>query len=1385
MDKILHSDIIQEGDPFFEAIEGAKQLLTAIRALKDEGEVRIKATIINLKSSKPNTPEGQHDIANESANIDKMSKAMSGLNTAAADVNKQYIILTTSSKKYGDQVAKLTKAEREALNVASQKATEETEAILNISRALVGQTELEKKVYKTKSALSAQRISEIKAEVLAGQKAAEAKRRDNERMLASAIRVRDEIRKADNKAMLAGAKKVMGEYQSDKSAEAKAVESLARQRQRASEAALKQEVREKELRAAMNMQAKSIEDLQKQTNALIAARKKVDITTKEGRREYDQLTAAIRRNNDELKKHDARIGNHQRSVGNYVMAIRNAWLGYMAAMAGTVMAVKRYINMNAELDDAMASVRRTTGMTQKEVYGLNETLRSFNTRTSQKSLLDLAHVAGKLGIAKNDIAGFVKAADMIGVALGKDIGNNEEAINQLGRIVQIFKLNIGSTMEEALLKVGSAIKDLGNASVAEETNILDFTKRLGGLAPAAGVSVDKIMGLAATYDILGQTMEVSSTATSQIWIGMAQKTEEFARIAGMTVKDFSALMKKDFNEAFIAFVTGLQKGKGGIEELASYFDGLGLDGRRIIGVMTVLSDKIGVYRDQMRIAKQSLDAGTTAAEQFAIQNQTLAASIEKLNKAWRNFLANSGSINAFRKAVDGLAFSFRKMSADFSDDELEKLTVRLEQIKGRVSVSLFNLFTGKPIVQSSVTKDDEKLIEQIEARIEEIKKEREHANKVNETIKERIRLERELIAELRVRFGLKSTDEERIFMSTQEAFFPQQAIRKKGIMEQPDLVPKESEYEQLNFEKEQTEAARKKAIDDEKKRQEAYYQFLLKLGLLTADRIVEHERQVQIESGAWAKANAKERAAWEVQARIDALNVVKEKSAELLNYEYDYRVVMAERTGEEVYFIEHDRFEKLMQLYEHDVDKYREYKIKLIKLEDEFNAKVKKRQEELFDDIARLRKENTEQGFENELLAVQNKIEAIKNKKESGGRGRVPVDLTEADISELNRLTQEKNNILKRQADDEIAQIDRKIAALNRLIEARIRAGEGSSPEVEKMQGQRTQLDLQKKSIELNLEKNTEKNTEFSTDIQPRGIESFFNAEQWQSDLQKINSVLQEWASSVNSILASMTAQYQQQMDEQIAILENRYSREYEMLDEAVKNKTMSELKAANKKTELEKKQKAEQLKIEREYKKKQQELAVISAIINVALGVTQALAGSPPPLNFIAAALVAVAGAVEISAISSQKFAKGGSGLVDEKKGGVLVGKSHRQGGIKLNGIGEAEDGEYFGIINRDATRQYKAVLPRIFKSLNEKTFVVNNGFVEDHTIVRNHINNRQFEKVIDRRAIPSVTVNVNNPYGREMLEEMRRKRPQTQIVETQHERIERTGNYTLITRK
>lgn len=90
-----------------------------------------------------------------------------------------------------------------------------------------------------------------------------------------------------------------------------------------------------------------------------------------------------------------------------------------------------------------------------------------------------------------------------------------------------------------------------------------------------------------------------------------------------------------------------------------------------------------------------------------------------------------------------------------------------------------------------------------------------------------------------------------------------------------------------------------------------------------------------------------------------------------------------------------------------------------------------------------------------------------------------------------------------------------------------------------------------------------------------------------------------------------------------------------------------------------------EDRKIEREKRKLQREAAVaqkkaslFSAILSLAQGVATALGSAPPPANFILAALVAIAGGIQIAAIQSQAlpaFAEG----TDSAPGGVaLVGE-------------------------------------------------------------------------------------------------------------------------------
>ena len=127
---------------------------------------------------------------------------------------------------------------------------------------------------------------------------------------------------------------------------------------------------------------------------------------------------------------------------------------------------------------------------------------------------------------------------------------------------------------------------------------------------------------------------------------------------------------------------------------------------------------------------------------------------------------------------------------------------------------------------------------------------------------------------------------------------------------------------------------------------------------------------------------------------------------------------------------------------------------------------------------------------------------------------------------------------------------------------------------------------------------------------------------------------------------------------------------------EALQKQQMEKEKIAKKEEVLKKKQEA----LEKKRKMNQKQQSLVNAIINTALGVTQALGAYPPPASYALAAAVGALGAVQIGLISSQKFAKGGQ----------LDAPSHQQGGYKIptkRGIAEVEGNEF--VVNKKTTMQ------------------------------------------------------------------------------------------------
>ena len=171
--------------------------------------------------------------------------------------------------------------------------------------------------------------------------------------------------------------------------------------------------------------------------------------------------------------------------------------------------------------------------------------------------------------------------------------------------------------------------------------------------------------------------------------------------------------------------------------------------------------------------------------------------------------------------------------------------------------------------------------------------------------------------------------------------------------------------------------------------------------------------------------------------------------------------------------------------------------------------------------------------------------------------------------------------------------------------------------------------------------------------------------DKYEEKLQEQKDLTQEYSNNINSI------------EDELATA--RGDRREKLIDDL--NAQMAAQRASlaqEKMIENEKKKEEEKKeKLELQQRKKERDRAVISAIISTALATANGLATQPfVPVGIAMGALATSLGAVQIALIKSQKYANGG----------VIQGKPHSQGGVKvLGGRAEVEGGEF--ITNKQST--------------------------------------------------------------------------------------------------
>ena len=358
-------------------------------------------------------------------------------------------------------------------------------------------------------------------------------------------------------------------------------------------------------------------------------------TIQRGTKEWDEYNDKLKQVKKELKK----IAEEQKVVTDSGLSFKDMLDigGNLSMIAASVIDVKDSIaefvrdNVDSyiELDAEMANVQKFTGMIRQSVEELNEEFKEIDTRTSVVELNKLAEEAGRLGkTSQEDVLGFVKAADIINVALD-DLG--EGATLEISKLTNIFGDEKALGTEKSMLAVGSVINELSQNCTAAAPYLANFTKRLAGVGAQADMTIPQIMGFAAVLDSQGQAVEMSATAVSQLITKMFQDPAKIAKAVGMDVKEFTDMVKTDTNGALLTLLERLNA-FGNMDVLAPVFKEMGTDGARASAVLASLAGNVDMVRQQQEVATEAYKEATSVVKEFSVQNETEEAKLEKKRK---------------------------------------------------------------------------------------------------------------------------------------------------------------------------------------------------------------------------------------------------------------------------------------------------------------------------------------------------------------------------------------------------------------------------------------------------------------------------------------------------------------------------------------------------------------------------------------------------------------------------------------------------------------------------------------------------------------------------------------------------------------------------------
>lgn len=371
---------------------------------------------------------------------------------------------------------------------------------------------------------------------------------------------------------------------------------------------------------------------------------------------------------------DKNTGAIHNQSGAWQTAMKNltAYVGLFSLFNKAKELVTGAIKKNFEYSGSLTDIRKVSGMTMEEVNKLSTELAKIDTRTSVDGLAQLAYQGAKLGMGKYGVDGmaqFVKAADKINVALGEELG--EEALPALSKMVEVMGLIPKMGIEKAMDATGSAMFKLSTTSTATSNDIVEFSKRLTGVARTAGITTDQLLALGSASSSMMLMPEVASTAFGKFITALQKNHNLIAKELGIPDETIKNLYASGHAMDAMVLVFEKMRDKGNMNALGSIFKGLGSDGQRLVTAMVTMAKNVDMLKDHLYESEEAFREATAVTNEYEMQQQSAIGILERANNLWEKAFVNPDGVDA----VKGMAEWWYEMSQTMTSSPLLKGTL--------------------------------------------------------------------------------------------------------------------------------------------------------------------------------------------------------------------------------------------------------------------------------------------------------------------------------------------------------------------------------------------------------------------------------------------------------------------------------------------------------------------------------------------------------------------------------------------------------------------------------------------------------------------------------------------------------------------------------------